>query len=247
MLTPLPAATTTPPRDDLMRRWVASCQARGIPTSPDCTLRGTLASPVEVRQSGKAVLGQGGSHGCIVVLVPTDASSASPPPGRPACTHLLPWQRKPAPSLQVRDWVQAGLPTDDVSVDNGVLVTRCKRWPLIIDPQGQATSWLRALEARNALRVIKRGDANYLRTLEGCIRVGAPILLGARRKGWARQPGSCFNTPVATEWGPPTVDHLICTHVQRIKLLAPSLAYLPFPCLRQRTSGRPLTPPWSLC
>jgi hypothetical protein len=45
---PRPVATTEPPtRDDLMRQWVAGCQARGIPTSSRCTLRGTLASPVE--------------------------------------------------------------------------------------------------------------------------------------------------------------------------------------------------------
>lgn len=37
-------------RDDLMKRWVASCQAKGIPVSHDCTLRGTLATPVEVCQ-----------------------------------------------------------------------------------------------------------------------------------------------------------------------------------------------------
>jgi hypothetical protein len=36
---------------------------------------------------------------------------------------------------QVREWQLCGLPTDDVSVDNGVLVARGKRWPLLIDPQ----------------------------------------------------------------------------------------------------------------
>jgi hypothetical protein len=41
----------------------------------------------------------------------------------------------PCPPHQVREWVMAGLPSDDVSVDNGILVTRCKRWPLMIDPQ----------------------------------------------------------------------------------------------------------------
>ena len=41
------------------------------------------------------------------------------------CSHLS----------QVREWVLAGLPSDDVSIDNGILVTRCKRWPLMIDPQ----------------------------------------------------------------------------------------------------------------
>ncbi|KIZ07655.1 Dynein heavy chain 6, axonemal [Monoraphidium neglectum] len=111
-------------REDLMRRWVEGCQARGIPVSGDCTLRGTLASAVEVRE-----------------------------------------------------WVLAGLPSDGVSVDNAILATRAKRWPLMIDPQGQANGWVRALEARSGLRVVKPGDANFLRSLESCIRVGNPVLI----------------------------------------------------------------------
>lgn len=39
--------------------------------------------------------------------------------------------------VEIREWNIWGLPTDDVSVDNGILVTRGKRWPLMIDPQGQ--------------------------------------------------------------------------------------------------------------
>jgi hypothetical protein len=37
--------------------------------------------------------------------------------------------------VEVREWMKAGLPTDGTSIDNGILVTRCKRWPLMIDPQ----------------------------------------------------------------------------------------------------------------
>lgn len=39
----------------------------------------------------------------------------------------------------VRDWNIQGLPADSFSTENGVLVTRGKRWPLMIDPQGQAS------------------------------------------------------------------------------------------------------------
>ena len=35
----------------------------------------------------------------------------------------------------VRDWTIAGLPADSFSVENGVMVTRSSRWPLMVDPQ----------------------------------------------------------------------------------------------------------------
>ncbi len=44
--------------------------------------------------------------------------------------------------VEIREWNIAGLPTDEVSVDNGLLVTRGKRWPLMIDPQvGSGAVW----------------------------------------------------------------------------------------------------------
>lgn len=33
-----------------------------------------------------------------------------------------------------------GLPADRISLENGSVITNCKRWPLIIDPQ-QQVSW----------------------------------------------------------------------------------------------------------
>jgi len=40
-----------------------------------------------------------------------------------------------AKPTDVREWNLKGLPGDAFSVENGVLVTRGTRWPLIIDPQ----------------------------------------------------------------------------------------------------------------
>lgn len=35
-------------RHELVSGWVNKCKEYGIPVSPDCTLRGTLASPIQV-------------------------------------------------------------------------------------------------------------------------------------------------------------------------------------------------------
>jgi dynein heavy chain, axonemal len=82
-----------------------------------------------------------------------------------------------ASAVEIREWSMLGLPSDEVSIDNGILVKHGKRWPLMIDPQAQANTWIRAMESKNGLRIIKLTDGNFLRTLENCIRVGNPVLL----------------------------------------------------------------------
>ena len=37
--------------------------------------------------------------------------------------------------VKIRQWQIAGLPKDQFSVDNGIIVTNARRWPLMIDPQ----------------------------------------------------------------------------------------------------------------
>jgi len=79
--------------------------------------------------------------------------------------------------VQIREWQNQGLPTDSVSVNNGILVDKCRRWPLMIDPQMQANQWLRKKEEKNNVMITTMRDANLLRALENCIRLGKPLIL----------------------------------------------------------------------
>ena len=45
--------------------------------------------------------------------------------------------------VKIRNWQIAGLPRDTLSVENGVIVEYSRRWPLFIDPQGQANKWVK--------------------------------------------------------------------------------------------------------
>ena len=79
--------------------------------------------------------------------------------------------------VKIRAWQIAGLPVDSFSVDNGIIATNARRWPLCIDPQSQANKWIKNMERDNRLGVIKLQDPNYTRVLENAIQFGTPVLL----------------------------------------------------------------------
>ncbi|XP_032092528.1 dynein heavy chain 2, axonemal [Thamnophis elegans] len=77
----------------------------------------------------------------------------------------------------VRTWNIQGLPSDDFSTENGIIVTRGNRWPLMIDPQCQASKWIKNMEAKKGLKIIDLQMPDYLRILENAIQMGSPVLL----------------------------------------------------------------------
>ncbi|XP_036671579.3 dynein axonemal heavy chain 3 isoform X3 [Drosophila suzukii] len=79
--------------------------------------------------------------------------------------------------MTIRAWSLAGLPADNFSVENGIIVTNSSRYSLLIDPQVQANKWIKNMEKNNGLKVIKQSDANYMQVLELAITFGQPVLI----------------------------------------------------------------------
>ncbi|KAF4707651.1 hypothetical protein FOZ63_029670, partial [Perkinsus olseni] len=79
--------------------------------------------------------------------------------------------------VKIRSWTIAGLPNDAFSIENGIIVDKARRWPLCIDPQGQANKWIKNTEKDHNLVTCKFTDGDYLRRLEGCIQFGYPFLI----------------------------------------------------------------------
>jgi dynein heavy chain len=80
--------------------------------------------------------------------------------------------------VKIRDWIINGLPNDSFSIDNGIIVDRSRRYPLCIDPQGQANKWIKKTEqVQKSFTIGKLTDSDWLRRLEGCVNFGNPFLL----------------------------------------------------------------------
>ncbi|KAJ3364693.1 hypothetical protein GGF32_001332 [Allomyces javanicus] len=79
-------------------------------------------------------------------------------------------------SAEIAKWNNEGLPTDRVSLENATMVTNCKRWPLIIDPQLQGVKWIKNREGPN-LKIVRLGQRGYLDMIEKAVSAGDPCLI----------------------------------------------------------------------
>ncbi|CAG2057340.1 unnamed protein product, partial [Timema podura] len=58
-----------------------------------------------------------------------------------------------------------------------VALQNARRFPLMIDPQGQANKWVKNMEKANNLSIIRLTQSDYGRILENAIQFGQPVLL----------------------------------------------------------------------
>ncbi len=141
--------------------------------------------------------------------VPAECSlgerSLSLPGGHAARAHKIVAHKAPTARARhahgrARPRGAQGLPTDDLSVQNGILVTRATRFPVLVDPQGQGRAWLRQREAANQLRTIGLADKAFRAALE------------ARRPGPGRF-GMC-------RWRMPALVHSAANNIKPLMLWA---------------------------
>ncbi len=78
------------------------------------------------------------------------------------------------------------LPSDSVSISNGIIVKYGTRKPLMIDPQQQATKWIRTLYSDEntlqqkeigQLKITRMGAKDMIKQMELCIKNGYQLLI----------------------------------------------------------------------
>ena len=95
-------------------------------------------------------------------------------------------------------------------------MTNANRWPLMIDPQGQANKWVKNMEKPNSLQVIKLSDPTYTRTLENCIQVSRKLGLKHRYTPEIPEPVPSWSWRGAQIWGLgifPIIKIIVVRHV----------------------------------
>ena len=72
--------------------------------------------------------------------------------------------------MDIKKWDQYGLPLNDFYILNGLLLTISSRWPLIIDPEQQATNWIKNLE--DDVRLLDANSIDLVKNLCQCVEKG---------------------------------------------------------------------------
>ncbi|KAI9017153.1 dynein heavy chain [Gaertneriomyces semiglobifer] len=74
-------------------------------------------------------------------------------------------------------WQANSLPSDRLCTENAIVLKRFNRYPLLIDPAGQATAFLLSEYKHRKLMVTSFLDDSFIKVLESALRFGNPLLV----------------------------------------------------------------------
>ncbi|KAK2099398.1 Cytoplasmic dynein 2 heavy chain 1 [Saguinus oedipus] len=74
-------------------------------------------------------------------------------------------------------WKSEGLPSDDLSIENALVILQSRVCPFLIDPSSQATEWLKTHLKDSRLEVINQQDSNFITALELAVRFGKTLII----------------------------------------------------------------------
>ena len=80
-------------------------------------------------------------------------------------------------AAQRLSWQSNGLPGDRLSIENGVILDHAVRFPLVIDPSGQAIDFLLAKYKEEKIQTTSFMDKAFTKTLAGAVRFGTTLLV----------------------------------------------------------------------
>ncbi|XP_042221258.1 cytoplasmic dynein 2 heavy chain 1-like isoform X2 [Homarus americanus] len=74
-------------------------------------------------------------------------------------------------------WKAEGLPSDQLSIENALVILQTEMRPFLIDPSSRATTWLREHLRGSTVEVTTQQDAKFATTLELAVRFGKTLII----------------------------------------------------------------------
>ncbi|KAA6397427.1 MAG: putative Cytoplasmic dynein 1 heavy chain 1, partial [Streblomastix strix] len=75
------------------------------------------------------------------------------------------------------EWASLSLSTDQLSIENAIILRRFRRFPLVVDPSGQAVDFITALFKSSGINTTSFLSPTMLKELETSLRFGTPLLI----------------------------------------------------------------------
>ena len=118
----------------------------------------------------------------MATWIDTCKSLAIPSSEKPTLINTL------GDAVKIRQWNIEGLPTDDFSVENAITIFAARRWPLMVDPQGQARTRVASklqgvlqFEVCWGLGEVRRSSRSSVSDRRSCPSLGATMADAASR------------------------------------------------------------------